>query len=224
MMDEQELQVLLSRFRDTRDPDALSSFFDATAPRLFGLARHLSSNVSDAEDLLQSTYLAVIESIDRYDPERSAVGWATGIMSLQARYQRRRGSRVPSPDRLDKDVGIEPDAEAAFEETGAALRAAVARLPDLYRDAVDLVVSQGMGPSEIATRLGRSAGTVRVQLPPWLTRCCARRSRRASLCPAHSSRRPGVAWRRSGGRSSPAPPPRRSSRRLEPPEASPCSP
>jgi DNA-directed RNA polymerase specialized sigma24 family protein len=53
------------RFRHycrTGDPDALADVFDRTAGRLMRVALWLTGNRTDAEDLLQRTFLQVIET------------------------------------------------------------------------------------------------------------------------------------------------------------------
>jgi len=54
--------ALLARYRSTRDPALLGELFDRVAPGLFQIARNLVGNAALAEDVLQETFLAVIEA------------------------------------------------------------------------------------------------------------------------------------------------------------------
>ena len=63
------------------------------------------------DDVLQEIAVAVIETFDRYDPERPFVGWALGIARNQVRLYLRRKQR----DRLIFDEEIIARLAAAFE-------------------------------------------------------------------------------------------------------------
>jgi RNA polymerase sigma-70 factor (ECF subfamily) len=61
-------------------------------PTVSAFVTSLVRNFRDRDDVLQETAVAVIESFDRYDPDRSFVGWALGIARNQVGlYLRRRG-------------------------------------------------------------------------------------------------------------------------------------
>ena len=62
------------------------------------------------DDVLQEIAVAVIETFDRYDPERPFVGWALGIARNQVRLYLRRKQR----DRLIFDEEIIARLAAAF--------------------------------------------------------------------------------------------------------------
>ena len=53
---------LFARFCRHGDAAALGAVFDATATELLRIACHLAGNRADAEDLVQRTFLAAIES------------------------------------------------------------------------------------------------------------------------------------------------------------------
>lgn len=163
-MTEDHLTELLLTYRSRRDPETIATLFEETAPRLLGLAMHLAGDSADAEDVLQATFLAAIESVDRYDARRPVMGWLTGILTKKANYHRRTETRRADPTRLAERTVPEPPDLAESQEARGALDRAVASLPRMYRQVVELVVGQGIGPAEIATRLQRSPGTVRTQL------------------------------------------------------------
>ena len=57
-----------------------------------------------------------------------------------------------------------PEAETLVRESREHIRAAVARLPDLYREVVVLRYFNELSVDEVAAVLGRSSSTVGVQL------------------------------------------------------------
>jgi RNA polymerase sigma factor (sigma-70 family) len=154
---------LLKRFCRTGDPAVLGALFDRTAAELLRVAVWLCGNRNDAEDLLQRTFVSVIESRASFDPRRGALPWLCGILANHARrLQEQRARRLPA---VREPAGERDPAEVAAD---AELMAAVAKLKGElgppYREVLELHLGQGLNAKEIAERLGRPAGTVRTQL------------------------------------------------------------
>jgi DNA-directed RNA polymerase specialized sigma24 family protein len=57
------VEELFERWRQRGDVAALAGVFDRTAPEIWRVARHLCGNRSEADDLLQATFLAAMESV-----------------------------------------------------------------------------------------------------------------------------------------------------------------
>lgn len=153
---------LFLRFCRTGDPNALGQVFDRTAAELLRVACYLCGNGTDAEDLVQRTFLAAIESRTSYDPKRRAMPWLLGIL---ANHQRRllRERQRPSPvvgDSLTEDPALAA-AQRELDETLTQLRS---ELLEPYREVLRLHLEQGLNAKEIAATLQRPAGTVRTQL------------------------------------------------------------
>jgi len=155
------------RFCGTGDPAALGAVFDATATELLRIACHLAGNRADAEDLVQRTFLAAIESRAAYEPKRRALPWLIGILANHAR-QLRRERRTPRP--LPIAGAPDPVASAADRELAERLVALRRDLGEPYGEVLRLHLEQGLDAKEIATSLQRPAGTVRTQLVRALAR------------------------------------------------------
>jgi RNA polymerase sigma-70 factor (ECF subfamily) len=63
---------LLRRIADHRQ-DALAVLYDRFSPLLVALTRRILGNTSDAEEVVQETFLQVWSQAGRYDPRRSSV-------------------------------------------------------------------------------------------------------------------------------------------------------
>ena len=116
--------ALFLRFRERGDVAALGALFDAVATDLFRLALYVASNPSDAEDLVQATFLTAIESAHSFDERRPLQPWLTGILTNHAHRRRRdraRADRVELPDGLDVPVEDEAVESAARDEVWAAM-------------------------------------------------------------------------------------------------------
>lgn len=162
-METTPIEPLFVRYRDTGDVAALAAVFDRTAAELLRVARHLIGTESDAEDLVQLTFLTVLERARQFDERRPLVPWLIGILDKHARNARRRRARVPEPDRLAAEPAADPRVVAAARETLEAVTTQARRLPAPYREVVADHLN-GVDAAEIARRSGRSLATVRVQI------------------------------------------------------------
>jgi RNA polymerase sigma-70 factor (ECF subfamily) len=154
-------ETLLARYRADGRPGDLAGLFDATAPELFRLALHLCPDAATAEDVLQETYLVVLERSSAWDPGRPAMPWLTGILKNQSLMARRRAARRPDPRRLEEPApSDDPALEAVDAEEKERLREAMQRLPEPYRGVALLRWRYGLEPTEIADVKGVPPGTV----------------------------------------------------------------
>ncbi len=75
----------LVRRSGTRDRKAFAELYDATAPRLFGLALRLLPEPSDAMDVVTSSYVDIWREARHFDPARgSALAWMTAALHTRA--------------------------------------------------------------------------------------------------------------------------------------------
>ena len=170
----QDLDPFLRRYRSTRDPDDLAEVFDQSAARLLRLAVHLAGDAAVAEDLVQQTFLAVIERPESFDAGRGAWPWLVGILSNKARLHRRDAARVPDPDRLLERAVSTPLDETLEAELSGDLARAIDELEEPYRRTLLLRLRHGMGPADIAHALGETPGAVRTRLSRGIEKLRAR--------------------------------------------------
>lgn len=162
---------LFLRYVDKGDPAALERVFDLLAPELLALAIHLTRSREAAEDALQETFLTAVESGARFDRSRALEPWLVGILVNRARKARGRGgpggrTRAADTEELEgiPDGAAGPGHEAEVREVTDLVESAIGQLEEPYRSVVAAHVTDGLPAREIAPRLGRAPGTVRVQL------------------------------------------------------------
>jgi len=134
---------------------------------LYGTALRLTRNGSDAEDLVQDTYLKAFRFADSFERGTNLKAWLFTILHNTHRNRRRHGSRDPVD--IDSEVvDAAPDAgEARSPEDlllratiDADLQAALDDLPERYREAVWLRDVEELTYQEIASALDVPMGTV----------------------------------------------------------------
>jgi RNA polymerase sigma-70 factor (ECF subfamily) len=134
--------------------------------RAFGVAMRLLDQREDAEDLVQDAFLAALEKIDTFDPEREFAPWFYRILvnrCLNARKSRTRRAAVDIP--VEAMSGLaSPLLETERSELRVHLKRALALLPERQRTIVTLFDVEGFSSPEVAQILGISDGTVRWHL------------------------------------------------------------
>lgn len=151
----------------TGAPRALGRLFDQTAPELLRAAMWLCRHPADAEDLLQRTFLTVIQARQNYDPTRRALPWLCGILGNHARklHSRRQRDAERLREFADQPVqAADPTDAAEHAELVEALAELRQQIGAPYCEVLDLHLGRGLEAAEIAAALGRPRGTVRAQL------------------------------------------------------------
>jgi len=157
------------------DDTALRELFARHAPWLAARLRAVLP-ISDVEDVLQETFIAVWRGAGSYRPESAAGGWLWGIARRQAALLLRR--RGPALAVLLEHAGP-GDAAAGDASDAVAVRTdlerAVAALGATERTAWRLVCEQDRPVTEVADLMGVPPGTVKSRVHR------ARRMLRATL-------------------------------------------
>lgn len=180
-------EKLLARLRDG-DRDAFEPLVRRYERELFGYLRRYVGDDDLADDVFQNTFVQVFLKIRQYEPGRPVRPWLYAIATNQAIDALRRRNRRVADRPADSVAAADEDGESRplFEllpasgdsppdvaeraEQAQRVRAAVARLPDLLRQAVMLVYFQGLKYQDAADILGIPVGTVKSRLHAALTK------------------------------------------------------
>jgi RNA polymerase sigma-70 factor, ECF subfamily len=141
---------------------------------LYGFAMTLTRNASDAQDLLQETYLRASRAFGRLMPDSNLKSWLFAIMRNIWLNQLRHNNSGPRFVELD----AEDESRVEWLQTFAAnphvvyirklereqVREAIAELPCQYREVVVLRDIEGFSYQQISGILGCPAGTVMSRL------------------------------------------------------------
>lgn len=145
------------------------------------LLRHALPD-QDALDLAQETFVRIFQHADRFDPTRRFSTWMFQIaLNLLRDHARRRQRRPTAPlDQVpEPTTGSDPLDDTDSAEVAAAVRAAIATLPDHLREALvlfeyehqshaEIAAIVGATPKAVETRLRRAREHLRGPLQRWL--------------------------------------------------------
>lgn len=164
---------------DTSDSPANAEAFESVAlPHLAAVARvarALTRDESDADDLVQETYLRALKHWHTFVPGSDCKRWLATICRNAFFAEQERAKRVTAveDEELDSLSAINPhraaraaDLEDLFDrfDLGPTIRAELDRLPPSFRDVVVLFDVEGFRYEEIAELLMIPIGTVRSRL------------------------------------------------------------
>lgn len=145
---------------------------------LYGAALRFTRNPSDAEDLVQETYLKAFRAWRQFEPGTNLKAWMFRILTntfiSSYRKERREPTIVSADGRGDFDlyqnlleyVSPDPSAESEVLErmVDEEVKQALSDLPESFRMAVVLSDVEGFSYKEIAEMLGIPIGTVMSRL------------------------------------------------------------
>jgi RNA polymerase sigma factor (sigma-70 family) len=157
------------------DEHALAELYDRVGRIAYGLALRVLRDERLAEDAVQEAFLQVWRSAATYRAERAkASTWVLTLVHRRAVDLVRREERRQAEPLTDESVlGPAPEQteEAAwlrFERER--VQAALAELPDVQREALELAYYGGFSQSELADRLGVPLGTIKSRMFAGLSR------------------------------------------------------
>lgn len=149
-------------------------------PQLYSTAMRMTRNASDAEDLVQETYLKAYRAYDRFEAGTNLRAWLFRILTNTFINSYRSKQRRPDERELDEVEdfylyrrmgGLEAArANRSAEDelmdffTDAEVKAAIESIPDQYREVVILCDVEGFSYKEIAEMVGTPIGTVMSRL------------------------------------------------------------
>jgi RNA polymerase sigma-70 factor (ECF subfamily) len=150
------------------EQSALAELYDRYGRPAYGLALRILRDQALAEDAVQEAFLGVWRTAGRFVPERGKA--STWIMTL---VHRRAVDLVRREERRRTETleqAPEPEATGAVDEEAwlrlqrERVQAALKRLPDQQREALELAYYGGFTQSELADRLGQPLGTIKSRM------------------------------------------------------------
>jgi RNA polymerase sigma-70 factor (ECF subfamily) len=143
----------------TGDQRAFRTLADRHVGRAIGLARRLTGNLADAEDVAQEALLRTWTQAPRWQPRAAFRTWLYRVVVNLAIDKRR---KRPFVDLEAAGDPADPTPQAAekmeSDETSAKVREAIAALPERQRTALVLTHYEGMSNQDAADIVGTSVG------------------------------------------------------------------
>jgi RNA polymerase sigma-70 factor (ECF subfamily) len=171
-------EALVSRLRAGEDA-AFEELVRTYTARLLAVARRILGSHEEAKDVVQETFLAAFQSLDRFRGEANLGTWLSRIAVNQCLMKLRSRKRKPEqsieellprflPDghqvRESALWGVSFDTEVERKEVHGLVRQAINRLPERYRTVLLLRDIEELSTEEVAGTLGVTSNTIKVRL------------------------------------------------------------
>jgi RNA polymerase sigma-70 factor (ECF subfamily) len=191
----------------SRAPEVFARQARQCLPRLYRIARRLTPQQADAEDLVHDTYLKALRAADRVrlGTTEDCRAWLTRILVNTFRDQYRQRLRSPIVSAAGAGIGelieLRPSPEPGPAERiegkrfAEAAQAAIMDLPPELRLIVALFLVDGLTYEQIAERMAVPVGTVMSRL--WRARRVLRQKLREHLPVGDKAALPPAARRAS---------------------------
>lgn len=160
-----------------RDETAFRTIMQRYNTRLYRIARSILRSDSEAEDVVQETYVRAFTGLGSFRGESSLGTWLARIAMNEAlgRLRRERPTMewtTMEIDPVERDIvplfqtmaGDNPERTTAQREIQLLMEMAIDNLPEKYRMVLVTRVMEGMNVEETATLLALSIETVKTQL------------------------------------------------------------
>jgi RNA polymerase sigma-70 factor (ECF subfamily) len=176
-LSEQGDQALVTMTLEGHYP-AFEVLFRRYSDRVYAIAMGMMRNDTEAQDIVQETFLAAFRKLDTYRAESPFRGWlfriATNASLMRLRTKRRRpelpllirGSRGEGEGQEREAVDVAPLASKLMQdrELGDQLHAAIDGLPEKYRQVLILADFEHRSMKEIGALMDLSVPAVKTRL------------------------------------------------------------
>lgn len=159
------------------DRDAFAALVSHYERKVYRLAKHITQNEEDAEDVLQEAFLKAYEHLDGFKGDSKFYTWIVRIAvneSLMKLRKRKSDRSVPLDEPLDtgedtlvREIAVwdeDPEQQYSREELGRILDEAVQSLRPAFRTVFVLRDIEELSTEETAEALGISVPAVKSRL------------------------------------------------------------
>lgn len=159
---------LFLAYRDENDIESFNRLFKMTKPWLFGMIYRITGEKDAAEDILQETWVKMIEQAERYNPAKGKVkNYVFTIAKNKALQWKAGEKRFDRSKDLDTGKSVDPDKEYEMSELGEIIRTEISKLKNKnHIDSMLMFYFADLEVVEIAKRMNTGEQNIK----NWLKR------------------------------------------------------
>jgi RNA polymerase sigma-70 factor (ECF subfamily) len=154
------------------DRSAFAEFYDKYSALLFSIACRILNDASEAEDVLQETFIQIWEKAGDFNPKLGKASTWAGILVRNKAIDRVRASQRRA--RMANEAGVEYAVAAEVQETANGvvhgrekaklIQSALVKLPSEQRRAIEMAFFSGLTQNEISEQLKEPLGTIKARI------------------------------------------------------------
>lgn len=147
------------------DAEAVRPLMERYQRPLASLLQRALGRTPEVDDVFQETWIRVVRSAHRYDPEQRFSAW---LFAIAWNLVKDRWSRRVDPEEVDiaemASRERSPEEHAVDADRAGRVREMVGRLPERLAQAILLRYFEELSEKEVAQRLGIPVGTVKSRI------------------------------------------------------------
>jgi RNA polymerase sigma factor (sigma-70 family) len=143
------------------DIHACATIYNQLKAKMFGICLRMIGNRSDAQDILQDSFLIIFQNLSKLRNKSSIAGWMRIIVVRECIRFSKQKFRWQDVDRYE--VADEDPSSWLFDIPPSAINEEIINLADGYRQIFTLFVFEEYSHKQIAKSLGISESTSRTQ-------------------------------------------------------------
>ncbi|MGB7290731.1 MAG: sigma-70 family RNA polymerase sigma factor [Thermodesulfobacteriota bacterium] len=173
-------EELVGFFTRNGDEQAFNEIVNRYKNRIYAMARRITRDPTDAEDVMQEVYLTLIDKLDTFREESKFSSWLYRVVANASYMHLRKNKRYNNDIILDnyapydedgslrgikdKDWSSRPDNVLFSQESLEIIEKAIDELPDSYRLVIILRDIEGFSNEEVAETLNLSLQALKSRL------------------------------------------------------------
>ncbi|HQR07490.1 MAG TPA: sigma-70 family RNA polymerase sigma factor [Gemmatales bacterium] len=151
------------------DAASLAALYDRYAPRAFGLILQILKNQTDAEDVVQETFLQVWQQAGRYDSRKGKpTVWILLLARCRAldRLRKKQSKLFAVQENVSEPPSPAPSTDEAIQlnESQKLICSALCTLSQEQQEPIRLAFYEGLTHMEIAEQVRLPLGTVKTRI------------------------------------------------------------
>jgi RNA polymerase sigma-70 factor, ECF subfamily len=150
-----------------QDTERFTRYWTQAQPAVSSFIHSLMPDFHDAEDVTQKVAIVLLRKFGEYDPSKPFLHWAMGVARLEVLMTKRTHAR----SLISYQPGLSEKISDACEEMASQLEVrshvlndCMAQLTGRVSEILNLRYEKAMKPSEIASELNITSGSVRIIL------------------------------------------------------------
>lgn len=155
---------LLECFICRQDESAFEELLRRHGPMVLGVCRRLLSNVHDADDAFQATFMVLVRKARSVVPRELVGHWLYGVACRVALHAQAQASRRRAREKQVEDMPHPTAPAVAPNDLRPVLDLELSRLPEKYRVPIVLCDLEGRSRKEVARQVGVPEGTLSSRL------------------------------------------------------------
>jgi len=160
----------------TGDQTAFDELYGLTVTRVYGTVLRVLRSPDHAREVTQEVYIEVWKQAPRYSADKGSVAaWVTTMAHRRAVDRVRSASSEVARDQRYALLDADRESDGVWERVAQnhdveRVRAAIATLTPIQREALQLAYYEGLTQSQIAKKLNLALGTVKTRIRDGLRR------------------------------------------------------